>query len=438
MIPPHAVHTDRYDQRRGTVLIITIWVVLVLAGLAMVFARSTRVTSIVAANHRATLQAECVLEGAQAYVQALLQQESDSEEEIPYEALGVGDGYFWCLRSNPADDQDLAYGLTDEAGKINLNTASLEMLLKLPGMSAELAASIIDWRDTNDELTPGGAENETYLLLPEPYQCKNAPLETVEEILLIKDGSLDLLYGPDTNRNGRIDDYEDSIGSLDRGFYDYVTVYSIEANTDSQGRERINVSQGGNNQELSQLLQESFPDKWTFIMDSVRQGNFPNVFAFYQAASNGGMKLEEFKTIVDRLTTSDQDELRGLVNVNTAAREVLLCLPELEESDVDALINERGDGTDEELQTIAWVLDVLELEKAVAIGGHITTRSMQFSADLVAIAGNGRAFKRAQAVFDVQEDTPRLRYYRQLTHMGWPLDEEIREDLRAGKPLEGL
>jgi len=424
-------------NRRGTVLIITIWVVLVLAGLAMVFARTTQVTSLVTANHLAGLQAECILEGAQYYVQQQLLQSDDTEEEPEYEALTVGEGYFWSLRSNPDSDQELDYGLTDESGKINLNTASLEMLLKLPGMTAELAASIIDWRDDNSELTPGGAENEYYLLLPDPYQCKNALLETVEEILLIKDGSKELLYGADTNRNGIIDEDEDAVGSLGRGFYDYVTVYSAEANTDSEGQERININES-NNQDLSNLLEESFPDKWTFIINSVRQGNFQNAFDFYRAAMNGGMTEDEFKTIVDRLTTSDEEELPGLVNINTAPREVLLCLPGLEESDVDALLTQRGDGSDEALQSIAWILEPLDLDKAIAIGAFITTRSLQYSADLVAVSGNGRAFKRAKAVFDVQGETPRLRYYRSLAHMGWPLEETIRQSLREGEGLGEL
>jgi type II secretory pathway component PulK len=421
-------------RKRGTVLIITIWVVLVLAGLAMVFARTTQVASLVTANHLAGLQAECILEGAQSYVQQQLLQSDDAEEEPDYEALAVGEGYFWSLRSNPDSDQELDYGLTDESGKINLNTASLEMLLKLPGMTAELAASIIDWRDDNSELTPSGAENEYYLLLPDPYQCKNALLETVEEILLIKDGSKELLYGADTNRNGMIDEDEDTAGSLGRGFYDYVTVYSAETNTDSEGQERININES-NSQDLSTLLEQSFPDKWTFIINSVRRGNFQNVFDFYRAAMNGGMTLEEFKTIVDRLTTSDEQELPGLVNINTAPREVLLCLPGLEESDVDALLTQRGDGTDEELQSIAWILESLDLDKAIAIGAFITTRSLQYSADLVAVSGNGRAFKRAKVVFDVQGETPRLRYYRSLAHMGWPLEESIRQTLREGEKL---
>ena len=114
-------------------------------------------------------------------------------------------------------------------------------------MTAELAASIIDWRDEDSEISPGGAEDEYYLLLSEPYNCKNSELETVDEILLIKGASEELLYGEDTNLNGILDDNENDgdlsdpddnrNGRLDTGFYDYVTVYSVEENVDSEGGE---------------------------------------------------------------------------------------------------------------------------------------------------------------------------------------------------------
>jgi hypothetical protein len=165
-----------------------------------------RVAAIVAANHAASLEAECIASGAAEYAAAKLVENKQQETSVlmdsePYEAMEVGKGYFWLLRPNLQDDQELDFGLTDEAGKINLNSASQEMLLRLPGMTAELAASIIDWRDEDSEITPGGAEDEYYLLLPEPYNCKNGPLETVDEILLIKGASEELLYGEDTNLN---------------------------------------------------------------------------------------------------------------------------------------------------------------------------------------------------------------------------------------------
>jgi DNA uptake protein ComE-like DNA-binding protein len=429
-------------RAKGTVLIVTIWVVLVLAGLALVFARSMRVAAIVTANHIASLHAECAADGGMQYIMAQLlldEQSTVLDGSTPYEAMQVGQGYFWVLRSNLEEDRAFDYGLTDEAGRINLNSASLEMLLKLPGMTAELAASIIDWRDENSELSPGGAENEYYLLLSEPYNCKNSAFETVEEVLLVKGASKYLLYGEDTNLNGILDDNENDAGNseppdnsngrLEGGFYDYVTVYSAEANVDSSGNERININKRRAD-ELGNLLREAISgDRYFDVMDRIRSGRpFENILDFYYKTE---LTMKEFEPIVDRLTTSDEEELPGLVNVNTAPKEVLLCLPGLEESDAEALLSHRGDG--ENLESIAWVTEVLDEEKAVAIGGHITTRSFQYSADIVGVAANGRAYKRYRVAIDIREDTPRVVYWKSLTDMGWPLERDIVISLRSGE-----
>jgi hypothetical protein len=119
--------------------------------------------------------------------------------------------------------------------------------------------------------------------------------------------------------------------------------------------------------------------------------------------------------------------------VNTASKEVLLCLPGLEESDVDALLSYRNSA--EELESIAWVTEVLDQEKAVAIGSYITTRSFQYSADIVSVAGTGRAYKRYHVVFDTREDVPRILNWKSLTELGWPLDREIVTTLRSGRTL---
>lgn len=437
----------RWHRTDGTVLIVTIWVVLVLAGLALVFARSMRVAAIVSANHIASLEAECIAAGACDYIRAQLasgeeEEATSSTDDDAYRARQVGEGYFWVLHSNLEDDDDYAYGLTDEAGKINLNSASEEMLLNLPGMTAELAASIIDWRDEDSEVATGGAEDEYYLLQSEPYNCKNAPLQTVEEILLIKGASEELLYGEDTNLNGILDDHEndgslsepsdDRDGRLDTGFYDYVTVYSAEANTDSEGNERINVSDSGSRSDLQTALQEVVEeDRALEIMNMMSTNpSYDNILDFYFQV---GLKSEEFAQLADKLTTSDEKTLPGLVNVNTASKEVLLCLPGLEESDAEALLSYRE--RNDEQTSLAWIVDVLDRDKAIAVGRYITARSSQYSADIVCLSGNGRAYKRYKAVFDVQSGAPRMVYWKSLTSFGWPLDREIVATLRQGEPL---
>lgn len=435
----------RWRKDRGTVLIVTMWVVLVLAGLVLVFSHWARVEAIAAANRESSMQADTVARGALQYVLSALDGADGSTaglEELSWEERRVGDGFFWVLRTNLRDDAQHYYGLTDEASRINLNSASSDILLRMPNVTAELADAIIDWRDEDADVSPSGAEGEYYLLRRDPYYCKDAPFEAVEEVLLLRDGSQDVLYGEDRNRNGVLDYNEDDAdatdpddngdGSLDRGFLDYATVYSAEPNTASDGEERVDVN-SLDTDDLSGALREVVSDDRIFtVLQNVRRGRpFDNVLDFY---FDSGLTLEEFAAVADGLTTVDEDELTGMVNVNTASREVLLCLPELDESDVEALLSRRED-SETDLSSIAWVADALPPEKAVAVGSYITVRSYQFSADIVAVSGDGRAYRRYLAVVDAMESPPRVVRWQDLTHLGWPLDAGIPAALRRGEDL---
>ncbi len=441
----HSCVIARTRRHPGTVLIVAMWVVLVLAGLVLVFARTMRVEAIASANHVASLQAQAVARGA---LQSALAQAGEgrsaapSAGEWPCEAIQVGEGLFWVLRPSLEDDRTYSFGLMDEASKINLNSATMEMLLKLPGMTAELAAAIIDWRDADSDVSPGGAESEYYLLLSDPYYCKNGPFETIEEVLLVKGASRRLLYGEDANRNGVLDPNENDAseseppdnrdGHLDRGFFDYVTVYSVNPNVNESGEPRVDVNEVAG-PALPTLLREAIEeDRFFQVMDRVRGGRpFRNVLDFYFRT---GLTMPEFKQIADGLTTRSERRLVGLVNVNTAPREVLLCLPDLEESDATALLSKRA-SPDTDLGSIAWVAEALPREKAIAVAEHITTRSLQFSADIVSVCGNGRAYKRCRAVVDARSSPPRVLYWKDLTHLGWPLAPEVISELRAGTPV---
>jgi type II secretory pathway component PulK len=425
--------------------------VLVLAGLALVFANSMRVQATLTANNVAAIEAECIAQGAVEYIMANLVtskeegEASSLEETVLYDAMQLGTGYFWVLRANLENDRDYEFGLSHEAGKINLNIADVNMLLNLPGMTDELAASIIDWRDEDSDVTTNGAEDDYYLLLPDPYNAKNANLETVEEILLIQGGTEELLYGEDTNLNGILDDNEndgddsdppdDRDGQLDRGFYDYVTVYSSESNLDSEGEARIDVNDIANSQtDLQTLLEDTFgADKATTVMSAVGSANSPDLITFFY---NSGLTLEEFNKIADRLSCNDANK-PGLINVNVASKPVLMCLTSLSggpaEEDIDALIAYREANND--LSSVAWVTQVLDQTKAIAVGPYITVHSYQCAVDIVAISGDGRAFRRYRVVIDVSGTKPRITYYKSMTKFGWPLSEDIVTALRKGQPL---
>jgi general secretion pathway protein K len=59
--------------------------------------------------------------------------------------------------------------------------------------------SLIDWIDAEDGdwEQEFGAESSYYLSLDQPYACKNGPVEFVEELLLVKGFTPELLFGTD-------------------------------------------------------------------------------------------------------------------------------------------------------------------------------------------------------------------------------------------------
>ena len=82
----------------------------------------------------------------------------------------------------------------NHAGKINIRTLSNRHLRALMeqriGNDIErldaLMDTWIDWNDSDDLKHVNGAEADYYEKLPSPYEPRNARIETVEEILLVK------------------------------------------------------------------------------------------------------------------------------------------------------------------------------------------------------------------------------------------------------------
>ena len=119
---------------------------------------------------------------------------SDSFKNVDFSGGNFNIGY--VLESGRDGKPGNWYGLIDEGRKININQANrttMERLFKIVlGFdeidAQELAASIIDWRDADSELTIpiGSAEDSYYRNLKHPYEAKDAPFEVLDEVLLVK------------------------------------------------------------------------------------------------------------------------------------------------------------------------------------------------------------------------------------------------------------
>lgn len=473
-------------------LILVLWISFGLVALTLYFAHAMSLELRASDNRVAGLTAEMAIEGAARYASNVVAT-ADEPGVLPdaslYECedVPIGEASFWFVGR---DEQDpsmglASFGLVDEASKLNLNTATAAMLEGLPGMTPELAAAIVDWRDSDDEVSENGAENESYLRLDPPYECKNAPFESVEELRLVYGMTMEQLFGEDLNLNGILDPNEDDgdlsppnddrDGRLDFGLMEYVTVWTAEAMTGTNVNDQ---------QSLAPLLEEEFgadraneillslsvaggggmsgsgggaddpgdqrppdqgggnqpsPDQGDGGQQSPNQGgggqtSFGSLLEFYIRSQ---MTEAEFEQISDRLSITNGAAIEGLVNVNTASEEVLRCIPGIGTNNASVLVAQREMNSDPQ-RSIAWVADVLDEADAIQAGPYLTARSSQFIADIVALGRHDRGYRRVRFVFDTTDGSPKPIWRQDLTHRGWALGTEIRENLELLRESRSL
>ncbi|WP_045221777.1 general secretion pathway protein GspK [Desulfonatronum thioautotrophicum] len=102
--------------------------------------------------------------------------------------------------------------ITNETARWNVNAVSAGILEKVlaacgvePGAeTTSIVNSILDWIDEDDLRRLEGAETPYYLSLDRPYLAKNGPLQSIEELLLIRGIDAALYWGSE-GRPGLID-----------------------------------------------------------------------------------------------------------------------------------------------------------------------------------------------------------------------------------------
>lgn len=160
-----------------------------------------------------------------------------------------------------------------------------QMLLGIPGMTEDVADAILDFLDEDEETRPYGCEHADYYQQLQPaYKPLNGPLTSIEQLLLVRGVTPQLLYGYDQNRNGVLDAGEQNqmamgvqVGGMPGaaptastsgsstsstasdgsqlvqpsplGWASYLTLHSQERNVAADGTPRVNI----NSDDLAQL-----------------------------------------------------------------------------------------------------------------------------------------------------------------------------------------
>jgi DNA uptake protein ComE-like DNA-binding protein len=229
------------------------------------------------------------------------------------------------------------YGLENESSRLNLNTVLLadsgsengarKLLMTLPGMTETIADSILDWIDTDDEQRMLGAERDYYSTLDPPFEPRNGPLGSIEELLMVRDVTPALLFGADLDRNVAIDGVEqpltvidnadNSTGLLNRGWAAYLTVDSAETNLRPDGTPKIDVNKE-NLEELHKELSEALgTDMANFIVAYRQGGAFDDGDEDNRVSDNEGKDAGSIKLDLKQPGREKLNTILDLIGVKT-------------------------------------------------------------------------------------------------------------------------
>ena len=374
---------------RGLSLISTLWLLTILSVLATHFLYSIRLEQRAQANFADRTKFHYAAKAG--FERAVVMLRGD---ETPYDSLGenwaegleeqIGDG------TQTANALTYRVRITDEGAKININTAAVSViqgLLTLMGyqeteMTEQPLAEAIEQgrpyrtvRDlarvqgmTPDLLYGQGVAAGSGIASAETGTQQGVPglvdLVTVYSI----DKNMDASGNPRVNINNAdgqqltqiqgnnnqpvfsqgekdalVQQREfDSIGDLidatavtEQVFNNIREQISVESNEEDEDIVNINTADAGQLQTLDGI-DEGIAKR--IIDHRNSQGNFQNVDQLQEVKL---ITEEEFSSIVDQITTTDDAIVSGFININTAPQEILQLLPGMDADKAQAIISRR-------------------------------------------------------------------------------------------------
>lgn len=403
------IRVHRWGERRGAILLVSLLVVTIgaLMGTTILYfagaGRHAAEVGLRAPQSRAMAWSgvQAVMAELSAQREALLQGAAPTITEYwlasPEEAVETS-GPRWGFRVRLLSKAEGSEAVACEAemGKLDVNSATAQMLGKLPGVSASLADAIVSAR-------------------------KERPFLSVPDLLRVPGMTAELLYnGSDAGKNTRTktkepsDEPPASKGAKDeatpsgsdegtkpptsdagheasgRPLADFVTAFSFDPEVqlgfgakadESRGNQRINLNVEWSDT-LGSAIERRFDKNVADGVKSLMQGGttFAKTSSIVKTLREFRVKPEEWPEILDAFTTNGEEYRFGQVDLSTASSVVLACVPGISRDAAREITFRRSRMDEEKRRTVVWpvlegVLSEEEFELAV---DYLTTRCMQW------------------------------------------------------------
>ena len=199
--------TEQIRDDRGVALVLALVFVVLLAAIVTEFAYGIQVDATLIGRNTAQTEAYLAARSAIALSESVLAADLIiGEDEARQNKTGVYDSLDepWASATPVVKYNDVmvAIQITDEYGKINLNALiyedqsgqekeyeplveALRFIFGQRSSDADPTDAILDWLDADDNPRPNGFERDYYEKLDPPIACKNGPMDSLDELLLI-------------------------------------------------------------------------------------------------------------------------------------------------------------------------------------------------------------------------------------------------------------
>ena len=200
------------DNNHGIALFMTLWILVLLSVIVGEFCFFMGTEVKVTTNFKEQTEAYYIAyAGVQKAIEALINDKvtghpcpayerdggsADMEEELNMWRINA------LLPPVPFAQGHFQVWLDNESGKVDLNSADTKILqMILNGLDLDdtikeiIIDSILDWRDKDSLNHLNGAEDDYYLSLEKPYECKDDDFDSINELLLVKGITKELFYG---------------------------------------------------------------------------------------------------------------------------------------------------------------------------------------------------------------------------------------------------